>query len=68
MISLSMRSFVGIDLSAEAAPDETTILRFRHLLERHGLGRRLFDEVARHLKANGLKVADSVCLSAASQR
>jgi IS5 family transposase len=62
--SLSMRSFVGIDLSAEAALDETTILRFRHLLERHGLGRRLFDEVARHLKANGLKVATGTIVDA----
>jgi transposase, IS5 family len=26
-------------------PDETTVCRFRHLLEEHGLGRRVFDEV-----------------------
>src|SRR5437867_1828043 len=30
--SLAMRQFVGIDLGREPAPDETTILRFRHLL------------------------------------
>ena len=35
--SVSMRRFVGVDLSAESAPDETTICRFRHLLERHNL-------------------------------
>ena len=32
-----MRSFVGIDLGREAAPDETTICKFRHLIETHGL-------------------------------
>jgi IS5 family transposase len=33
-----MRQFVGIDLGREPVPDETTLLNFRHLLERHGLG------------------------------
>ena len=31
--------------------------RFRHLLEEHDLGRRLFDQVQRHLTTKGLKVA-----------
>jgi transposase, IS5 family len=31
--SLAMRSFVGIDLGREPVPDETTVCRFRHLLE-----------------------------------
>jgi IS5 family transposase len=35
--SIAMRSFVGINLGREPAPDETTILRFRHLLESHNL-------------------------------
>ena len=47
--SLAMRGFVGIDLGREPVPDETTVCRFRHLLEAHDLGRRLFDEVQRHL-------------------
>jgi transposase, IS5 family len=55
--SLAMRRFVGIDLGCEPAPDETTVCRFRHLLEAHDLGRQLFDEVQRHLAAKGLKVA-----------
>jgi IS5 family transposase len=38
--SESMRKFVGIDLGVERVPDETTVCKFRHLLERHGLGRR----------------------------
>ena len=54
--SLSMRRFVGIDLGAEPAPDETTVCRFRHLLETNDLGRRLFEEVHRHLESKGLKV------------
>jgi transposase, IS5 family len=54
--SLSMRSFVGIDLGRERAPDETTVCKFRHLLEEHDLGKRVFEEVGRHLQANGLKI------------
>ena len=38
--SLAMRRFVGIDLGREAVPDETTVCRFRHLLEEHDLGQR----------------------------
>ena len=36
--SVSMRRFIGLDLGQERAPDETTICRFRHLLERNNLG------------------------------
>jgi IS5 family transposase len=49
--SQAMRRFVGIDLGREPVPDETTVSRFRHSLEQHNLGRRLFDEVQRHLAA-----------------
>ena len=52
--SSAMRRFVGIDLGCEPVPDETTVCRFRHLLEEHDLGRQLFDEVQRHLAAKGL--------------
>src|SRR5207245_6103670 len=34
--SVGMRQFVGIDLGREPVPDETTVCKFRHLLERHG--------------------------------
>ena len=44
----SVRRFVGLRLS-EALPDETTILHFRHLLERHALGMELFEEINAHL-------------------
>jgi len=43
--SQAMRLFVGIDLSQEGVPDATTLLKFRHLLERHDLTRGIFAEV-----------------------
>lgn len=62
--SLSMRSFVGIDLGREGAPDETTVCKFRHLLEEYDLGKRVFEEVGRHLQANGLKVSTGTIVDA----
>ena len=62
--SMAMRQFVGIDLGREPAPDETTILRFRHLLESHDLGRQLFAAVSAHLQAQGLKVATGTIVDA----
>ena len=69
--SQAMRRFVGIDLGREPVPDETTMCRFRHLLEERGLGRRLFAEVQQHLAAKGLKIAtgtivDATIINAAS--
>lgn len=43
--SQAMRLFVGIDLSQEGVPDATTLLKFRHLLERHDLTRDIFEEI-----------------------
>jgi transposase, IS5 family len=62
--SISMRDFVGIDLGLEPVPDETTVCKFRHLLERHELGRRLFEEVGRHLQAQGMKVSGGTIVDA----
>src|SRR5690349_2015855 len=62
--SLAMRRFVDIDLGREPVPDETTVCRFRHLLEAHDLGQQLFDEVQRHLAAKGLKVATGTIVDA----
>jgi transposase, IS5 family len=58
--SQTMRGFVGIDLGREPVPDETTVCRFRHLL----VGRKLFDEVQRHLAAKGLKIATGTIVDA----
>jgi transposase, IS5 family len=62
--SLSMRGFADIDLGREPVPDETTICKFRHLLERHDLGRKLFEEVHVHLAAHGLKVSTGTIVDA----
>src|SRR5215469_12957590 len=44
--SESMRRFARVELGDDLVPDESTILRFRHLLERHGLTKAIFDRVA----------------------
>src|SRR5213594_5230124 len=62
--SAVIRAFVGIDLGREPVPDETTVCRFRHLLEAHDLGQPLFDEVQQHLAAKGLKVATGTIVDA----
>ncbi len=54
--SRAMRRFVGIDLGREPAPDETTVCKFRHLLEAHNLGDQLFVLIAEYLEENGLTV------------
>lgn len=54
--SRAMRTFVGIDLGQEPVPDETTILNFRHLMERHNLADELFRLVNVYLAENGMKV------------
>lgn len=69
--SESMRRFVGLELSDDAIPDETTILRFRHLLEQHRLTEPLFDAVRGLLEAKGLllkagTIVDATILNAPS--
>jgi len=49
----SMRAFAGLELGRDNVPDETTILNFRHLLERHDLTKAIFAGVAEHLAAKG---------------
>jgi hypothetical protein len=39
--SVTLRGFAGIDLGAEPVPDETTVCKFRHLLEEHHLGEEI---------------------------
>lgn len=62
--SLSMCRFVGIDLGKEPVPDETTICKFRHLLEKHRLGNKLFKEVSKFLQVNGFKIANGTIVDA----
>ena len=60
----SMRRFVGIDLGNEPVPDETTICKFRHLLEARGLGERIFQEVNAHLEEKGLRLSEGTIMDA----
>jgi len=60
----AMRDFAGIDLGNEAAPDETTICKFRHLLEKKNLGERLFHLVNAYLQENNLFVSKGTIVDA----
>jgi IS5 family transposase len=64
--AVDVGSFAGIDPGREPVPDETTVCRFRHLLEAHDLGSRLFEEVHRYLEAKGLKMIDVLRRASAS--
>ena len=64
MISSTMRQFAGIDLGREPVPDETTLCKFRHLLERHDLGATLFQCVHEHLEQHGLKLSAGTIVDA----
>lgn len=41
--SYAMRRFMGLDFAVEQVPDATTLLGFRHLLQKHKLGEKLFE-------------------------
>ncbi len=59
----SVRRFVGLRLSG-ALPDETTVLHFRHLLETHGLGETLFEEINAHLASLGHRLSKGTIVDA----
>ena len=60
----SMRRFVGIDPGNDPVPDETTICKFRHLFEAHGLAERIFREVNAHLESKGLRLSEGTIMDA----
>jgi IS5 family transposase len=62
--SESMRRFAGIDLGQESAPDETTVCKFRHLLERNKLGKKLLSTVNEYLARNGIKISKGTIVDA----
>lgn len=62
--SESMRRFAGIELGREAVPDETTILKFRHLLEKNETTKVLFEEVREYLQQQGLMVREGTIVDA----
>ena len=62
--SVAMRHFAGIDLGREPVPDETTMCKFRHLLERHGLGRKIFERVNGYLESRGVRIGTGTIVDA----
>ena len=62
--SESMRRFAGVELSEDVVPDETTILRFRHLLEQHGLPQKIFAAVRELLAAKRLLLQSGTIVDA----
>lgn len=60
----SMRQFACLELGHDAIPDETTILNFRHLLERHDLTKALFAAVSEHLEAGGTMLRGGTIMDA----
>lgn len=60
----TMRRFAGIDLLNDRIPDETTILTFRHLLEKHDLGQQIFETVNGHLKERGMAMKQGTIIDA----
>ena len=62
--SESMRRFAGIELSEDAIPDETTILRFRHLLEKHYLTQAIFSQIRTLLEQKRLLLKSGTIVDA----
>lgn len=62
--SESMRRFAGVELAEDVIPDETSILRFRHLLEQHNLTAAIFVEVRHLLEEKGLLLKSGTIVDA----
>src|SRR6266481_3660430 len=62
--SATLRQFAGIDLGAEPVPDETTVCKFRQLLEEHNLGEEILGTVSLHLQAKGVRITTGTIVDA----
>jgi IS5 family transposase len=62
--SMGLRDFVGIDLGQEPVPDETTVCKFRHLLEEHELGGEMLETVNLHLQQRGIRITRGTIVDA----
>ena len=62
--SLALRDFVGLDLGQEPAPDETTVCKFRPLLEEHHLGGEMLETVNLHLQKKGVRITTGTIVDA----
>lgn len=62
--SQAVRLFVGIDISHASAPDVTTLLKFRRLLETHQLTQKIFAAINQLLSAKGLLLKEGTIVDA----
>ena len=62
--SAVLRHFTGVDLGRAPAPDETTILNFRHLLEEHDLCGQMLDAVNHYLENRGIRITTGTIVDA----
>ena len=62
--SITMRQFAGVSTDADVIPDETSILNFRRLLEKHQLTEQLFAEINAHLSERGLVMGKGTIVDA----
>jgi IS5 family transposase len=62
--SIVMRQFVGIDLGREPVPDETTVCKFRHLLEEQQLGGEMLETVNLDLQSKGVRITTGTIVDA----
>ena len=71
--SYAMRRFIGLDFAVEQVPDATTLLGFRHLLEEHKLGQKLFEAQNQIFEKEGWtmrggSIIDATIIAAPSSR
>src|SRR5271156_5020276 len=59
-----LRRFAGVDLGRAPAPDETTILNFRALLEEHDLCAQMLDTVNLYLESRGIRITTGTIVDA----
>ena len=62
--SVVLRQFAGIDLGQEPVPDETTVCKFRHLLEEHQLGGAMLETVNQYLQEKGVRITTGTIVDA----
>ena len=62
--SYAMKKFLGIDFRKQQVPDATTLLKFRHLLEEHDIGKQIFDDVKERLQNVGLMMKGGTIVDA----
>ncbi|MFC1966464.1 IS5 family transposase, partial [Chloroflexota bacterium] len=62
--SEAMRRFADIELEVDVIPDETTILNFRHLLERYNLTKKTFEKTQQYLSEKGLLLREGTIVDA----